>query len=194
MLFISMYSFGSCSYMNNPFSAESKPGARQIQMNVAALPIQQAILEPNSVLNASAQNPRHFKTHTPIALKEKRPPRECPNSQTESGILCETPLPDKQISPASYESYHEKMLGILRMGNIKALSAIYSRTVPEISGNSLLTLDLTLSASVHLQSNAPLHATTESISSMRKQLQNQKVKEFEELVLPDSFKILGRNT
>ena len=52
------------------------------------------------------------------------------------------------INPTINEGYHEKILTLLKITNNKTLNGIYFKTVPQISKNALLLLDMTLAQSV----------------------------------------------
>ena len=52
------------------------------------------------------------------------------------------------ISPGNNETYHEKILNLLKIANNKALNALYYNVVPMLSKNALLMLDLSLAPQV----------------------------------------------
>lgn len=75
------------------------------------------------------------------------------------------PVKEEFVNPSSNEGYHEKILALLKITNNKVLNSIYNKSVPQISKNSLLLLDLTLAQNVSESRLPRPHRTPESKSS-----------------------------
>ena len=120
----------------------------------------QAISQPvllSAALNIPSEQPVTSNPQT------KNLSSEVPQSESMADVSEKTVKEETFIIPSNNDSYHEKILNLLKIGNNKPLNSIYYRMVPQINKGSLLVHDLSAS------------------------LSDSRVKTFVETLLPDSL-------